>query len=194
MLNIAIHNLHPGLELTSPVYFSTGTTCHVFPNHETDTGTTANASFEIGSKQKDFKGVLLYKLRRKYANRTKNWSNSRAISIKRTRSIYLSVFWNIFGIEGYYHGFYVCLIECDNDFTWDEDKLWALRYQYMNQINEDYNYLAIMWLMSDGALIRTRQEIIYGSDCKLDIIIFEGSGKHNVAKPIRIVPEGSVLS
>jgi hypothetical protein len=61
-LNITIHNQYPSLELTSPVYFSTGTTCHASPSQKTDIGATVDISFGIDPKQEDFKCALLYKL------------------------------------------------------------------------------------------------------------------------------------
>jgi Zn finger protein HypA/HybF involved in hydrogenase expression len=58
-LNITIHNQYPSSELISPVYFSTGTTCHVSPSQKTNTGTTMEASFGIVSKQTVFEGATL---------------------------------------------------------------------------------------------------------------------------------------
>jgi hypothetical protein len=46
-LKITIHNQYQNLELTAPVYFSTGTTCHVSPGQQTNAGATMEASFGI---------------------------------------------------------------------------------------------------------------------------------------------------
>jgi hypothetical protein len=193
MLNITIHNQYPGLKLTSPVYFSTGTTCRVFSNQKTDIGTIARASFGIGSRQKEFKGALLYRLQRKYANRTNNRSNGRTKPIEKTRNTHFLVAWDIFNTEDQYHGFYVFPIECPDDFTWDGDKLWKLRYQYMDQISENYEYTSIPWLINDSTMIRTRYDISYGSDYKLDVFIYEETGKYSMDGPMKFAPERLVL-
>jgi hypothetical protein len=86
------------------------------------------------------------------------------------------------------------LIECPDGLNWDEDKLLTLRHQYMDRICENYNYITIPWLMDDSAVIRTRQNITYGSNCKLDIVISEGSVKYSMEKPMKIYLERSVLS
>jgi hypothetical protein len=189
MLNIAIHNLHPGLELTSPVYFSTGTTCYVSPSQQTDIGAAIKASFGIGFKQEEFRGALLYKLQRKYANRTNNPPNSCTTPVKdTTTNIYLLVLWNIPDI-GYHHSSCACLLECTDDLIWDEDKLWALHHQYNDQFYKNYESRIIPWLMNDGMVIKTAPDIAYGPDCKLDVVVSEGTGKYNMYKPMKIDSE-----
>jgi hypothetical protein len=48
--------------------------------------------------------------------------------------------------------------------------------------------------MDEGAVMKTRRGITYGSNCKLDIIISEGNREHDMEEPIRINPERLVLS
>jgi hypothetical protein len=189
-LNVTIHNLYPGLELTSPVYFSNGTTCHVFPNQQTDTGSAMEANFGIGYKQEDFKAVLLYKLQRKYTTKTDDQSSSSIASIENT-NIYLLVVWNV---EDERDSFYACLIECPvDDFTWNEDKLWALHRQYNDRFLKNYNYKTVTWLMHNDTMIKTRCNATYGSDYKLDIAISEETGSYNMDEPIQIDPKRLVL-
>jgi hypothetical protein len=191
-LNITIYNLYPGLELISPVYYSNGTTYCVSSSQKTDTGTTIEASFGIDSKQEDFKGALLYKLQRKYATRTDNQPNNIIASAEDvTTSVHLLVVWNI---RDYDHGFRVCLIEYADDFTWDEDKLWALYRKYNDQIYVDCNSNIITWVTCDGTAVKTRRNAVYGSEYKLNIIISEGTGLYNIKEPMKINPKRSVLS
>jgi hypothetical protein len=191
-LNITISNLHPDLELTSPVYFSNGTICHVSPSQKTDIDTVMKYSFETAFKQEDFKGILLYKLQGKYVNRTDNQPNSSTESIESTTTnVYLLAIWDI---KNYDHGFHVCLMECVDDFTWDEDKLWALHDQYKYQFPKDYTFNISTWLMNDNTMMKIRHDVTYGSDYKLDIVISEGTEKYNMDKPVEIVPERLVLS
>jgi hypothetical protein len=165
-LNITIHNQYPSLELTSPVYFSTGTTYHVSPSQQTNINTIMKASFGIDSKQEDFKCALLYKLQRKHTNRTNNQPNGNAASIEDiATNIHFLVFWNV---KDYDHKFCVCLIEFTSDFTWDEDKLWTLYDDYNNRFCEDYKSNVITWSMNDGSVMRTQSEVTYGSDYKLN--------------------------
>jgi hypothetical protein len=147
-------NLHLGLELVSPVYYSNGTICRVSPSQQIE-------------------GALLYKLQRKYADETDNQPNSSTVSIEdATKNTYLLVVWDIGHVQ---HNFYVRLIECASDFTWDQDKLWALHWDCNDEIYVDYGSDAITWLMHDSAMLKTRCDIIYGSDYKLDIVIYEGT-------------------
>jgi hypothetical protein len=185
-LNITIRNLYPGLELMSPVYFSNGTTCHVSHSQQTDTSNPIEASFGIDSRQGDFKAVLLYKLQRKYITKTDDRSGSSIASIENT-NIYLLVVWNV---ENERDEFYACLIECPaDDFTWNEDKLWALHRQYNDQFLKNYKYKTISWLMYGDTVIETRCSATYGLDYKLDIAISEETGKYNMDEPIQIDPK-----
>jgi hypothetical protein len=70
-LNISIHNLHPSLELSSPIYCNNGTTCHVSSSQQIDACNTTVTCFGIDSEE-TLKSALLYKLQRKYATRTGN--------------------------------------------------------------------------------------------------------------------------
>jgi hypothetical protein len=154
MLCINICNLYPSLELTSPVYFS-NSTCHVSPSQQTYIG-TASASFGIDSNQKAVKGALLYKLQRKCATRAGKKSSSTAFIENTATNMYLLVVWNV---ENYVRRLYVCLLECTDDFTWDEDKLWALHHQYNDQFRKDYDYLTNTWLIRGGPGMETRRNM-----------------------------------
>jgi hypothetical protein len=190
-LNITVHNLYAGLGLASPVYFSNDKICHVFPNHQTDTGTITEASFGIDSKNIYFKGALLYKLWRKCATKTDNQPNSSTASIEdTTTNIYLLVSWNYY----HYYKFYACLIECTDDFTWDEDKLWTLYKEYHEQFHKDYKPIVNTWLIYDGAVMKMKFNITYGSNYKFNIVISEETRKYNVKDPIPIDPKRLVLS
>jgi hypothetical protein len=190
-LNINIHNLYPDVELISPVYCGNGVTCHTPSSRQTDTGTIVEASFGIDFRQKDIKAALLYKLQRKHTAKTGNHSNSSIASIEDTAtSIYLLVVWNVTNER---IDFPVCLLECTDDFTWDEDKLWALCHQYNVHLYENYDYRVIMWLMHGDTVMKIRRDVIYGSNCKLDIVISEGTGKYSMERPMKIDPKRLVL-
>jgi hypothetical protein len=75
-LNITIRNQYSGLELTSPVYCSKNATCRVSPSQQIVTGSIMEASFGIVTMRKNFKGALLYKLRREHTTETSNQPNS----------------------------------------------------------------------------------------------------------------------
>jgi hypothetical protein len=190
-LNITIHNLYPSLKLTSPVYFSTDT-CHTSLIQQTNADNTLKASFGIDSDQKKPKGALLYKLQRKHANKTGNYYNNSTSSIKDiTTNIHLLVIWNV---KNYNHRFCVSLIECAGEFAWNEDKLWELYRKHSNQVYENYKSDIVTWLLSDGAVLKTKLDVTYGSDCKLDIVISKGTGKDEMSEPIQIDPKRLVLS
>jgi hypothetical protein len=202
-LNINIYNQHPSLELTSPVYFCDGTACHVPPTQEPDTVVVMGASFGIGSKQENVHAAFLYKLQddysgltlkaqRKIAKRTDNQLNSSAASTNDTTpNTYLLV---ICYIGWHEYGFYACLIECANDYTWDENKLWLFYREYRKKICKNCKDKINTWLMNDGTLIKTKLDVSYGSDYKLNIVISDGTGIHNMKKPLQFDLERLVLS
>jgi hypothetical protein len=141
-------------------------------------------SFGLDSKQEIFKGALLYKLQRKHAARTDRQPNNSVASIEdTTTNMYLLVFWNI---GGYFNTFRVCPIECTDDFTWDEDKLWVLCHQYKDQLLKDYKSRTITWLTHSGSIMKIRRDIIFRSDYKLDIVISEGIAEYSIEKPMKI--------
>jgi hypothetical protein len=184
-LNITIYNLYPGLELTTPVYYSNGTICDVSPSQQTDTGTIIEACFGIGFKQKDFKSALLYRLQRKYVTKTDNLSNIFNVFTK-DAAMYLLI---ICDIQDYDHRFRVCLIECTNGINWDEDMLWALYWEYNNQFNEFCDSNIITWLIHGNAAIETRFDVIYEQEYKLGVVLSEETTKYFMEEPIKIDPK-----
>jgi hypothetical protein len=191
-LNIAVCNLYPDLELTSPVYFNDCTSCHAPPSRQIDTGNTIEASFGIGPKHDSSKGALLYRLQRKHNNGTGNQPNtSTAPMDNTTTNIYLLAIWDI---RWYRYGFYVCLLECDSDFTWDEDKLWILHKKCRVFIHHHYESNINTWLMHGSEVMKTKLDVTYGSDYKLNIIISKGARKHKVMRPMKIDPKALLSS
>jgi hypothetical protein len=189
-LNITIHNQYPNLELTSPVYFSTGTICHVSPNQQVNTSGIMEASFEIDSNQRGFEGALLYKLQKKHTAGTDNQSNGSTTPIEdAAANIYLLVSWNY----DYDHKFYACLIRCSNNFTWNEAKLGSSHREYTYKFHWGHKPVIMAWLVYDGAVMKTKLDIIYESGYKLDIIISEEVEKYNMEGPMRLVLSLSML-
>jgi hypothetical protein len=191
-LRVNICNLCPSLELTSPVYFSNATAYCASPSQQTRSNIIF-VSFRIAPDQKDVKGVLLYKLRRKYTTRTDNHLNNSTKSIENTATnLYLLAVWDI---EDDKHTFYVCLLECPADFTWDEDKLWALYSQYNDQFCKDYkDYMRATWSMHGDKVMKTERDIIYGSDYELNIVLSEETRSCFTKEPVKIDPKRLVLS
>jgi hypothetical protein len=191
-MNITIHNQYPNLELTSPVYYSNGTTCHVSHSQQVDTGNIMKASFGIGFRQKYFKSVLLCRLQIRYASRAGNQLNSSIASINDTATnVYLLV---VLDAGNYDQIFYTYLIECADDFSWDEDKLWMLHRKYNFRVCKNYKSNIITWLMHGSVVMKIRRDVTYGSDYKLNVFITEGAGSYNVESPVKIELKGLVLS
>jgi hypothetical protein len=178
-LHIAIHILHPDLELTSPVYFSTDATYCVSPSQQIDTGTIMEAIFGMDSMQKDFKGVLLYKLQRRHTTKTGNHPNNDTVKA----NLHLLVAWDI---ENYDYRFCVRLIEYTDNFIWDEDKLLALYRKYNDMFYIDYKSNIVTWLMHDGTIMETKRNVTYGLEYKLDIIIHEGTRQYSMRRPMEL--------
>jgi hypothetical protein len=186
-LHINICNLHPSIELTSPVYCS-NSTCHVPPSQQTYVG-TASTSFGIDHNQKVIEGVLLYKLRRKYTTRTDNYLNNVTAPIKDTNT-YLLAIWNI---KDDYHSFSACLIEFTDDLTLNEDKLWALYQEHCYVFYWFPPDLSSSWLLYGDSAMKITCYMTYRSDYKLDIIISEGTREYFIMEPKKINPKRLVL-
>jgi hypothetical protein len=191
-LRITVHIQYPGLELTSPAYCSTRTTtCYVSPSQQTATGTIIAASFGMDSKCDFFEGALIYKLQRKHATGTDNRPNNSVAAVNNTATnTYLLV---ALEVRDDYHGFCVCLIESTYNFILDISKLWALYREYNFVSKMHYKSNLITWLIHGNIVIKTEFDATYGLDCKLNIVISEGSWKHDILKPIKIDPQRSVL-
>jgi hypothetical protein len=189
-LNITIHNQYPGLELTSPVYYSNGTTCYVPPSQQIDTGSIMEARFGIDAKQGGLNGALLYKLQRKYTTKTGKQSNSNTASIKNTATnLYLFVAWN----ENYCNTFRTYVIECPEEVTMDEDKLWSFYWDGTDAFRDAIELFVTTWLIDDSAVMKIRCYLTYGSDYRLDIVISEGTGKYSTNMPMKLDPRRLVL-
>jgi hypothetical protein len=170
-LNIAIYSQYSGLELTSPVYFSTGA-CHVSLSQKTNAVNALEVSSGIDSDQKDLKGALLYKLQIKHANRADNqFDNSITPNKNIEKSIHLFVFWNV-GDHDY--EFRVCLIEFDNEFTWNEDKLRKLYDKNRDQLKKYNGIISSTWITGNNMILKTSSRINYlEENSELNITISE---------------------
>jgi hypothetical protein len=134
---------------------------------------------------------LLHKLQRKYAIRTDSQSNDGTASVENTTTnMYFLAVWDA---KDHHYKFNACLIECINNFAWDEDKLWTLYKEYNDKFREDYNYGTITWLMHGNVVMKTRLEVTYGTDYKIDIVISEGTESHDKKEPVKIDPKRLVL-
>jgi hypothetical protein len=148
------------------------------------------ASFRIDNRS-EFKGLLIYKLQRKYIARTDNRFNDSTISIVDTATnLYLLVVWDA---ECHFRSSRVYLIEYANDFTWNEDELWAFYRDYKHELFMRYRYGTVTWLTNSGAVVRTRLDITHGSDYKLDIILSEGTRKYSMEETIKFGLERLVM-
>jgi hypothetical protein len=177
--------------LTSPVYYSNGTTFYASPSQQIDNGTTIEASFGADPKQYCFEGAILYKLQRKHTTRIDNQLNSNTTFIEEmATNVHLLVVWDV---EYNNRKFRVWLIEYADKFIWDEVKLLGLYKKYNEQFF-DYIPDITTWLIYDDAVMKTKLDVTYGSDYKLDITISEETGSYNVERPIEVDPKRLVLS
>jgi hypothetical protein len=176
-LHITIRNQYPGLALIPPVYFNHGTTYCIAPSQKANTGDTIEASFGIDAEQRN-EGALLYKLEMKNVTKIEHQPNMNPSCIDDIApNVYLSVDWNI---KDGQHQFRVYLVESNAGFILDEDVLWALYKKCDDVCDEPCGANSVIWLTHGGAVIKTRFDIIYGSDYKLDIMIYKGAWKYNM--------------
>jgi hypothetical protein len=138
-MNVIINNQCPNIELTSPVYFTKDTTCHIQFPQQMNSDSSVKVGFRTSINENMFGGVLLYHLQRK---------EDKSISVQ------LLVIWRCESDELYS---YTWLIEHESTLVWNKDKLKILydRYNIRYDTHEK-------WLLDDGTELETKCELTHG--------------------------------
>jgi hypothetical protein len=140
------------IELASPVHFIKGATYHVQFPQQMNSKRIMEAYFITGISEDTFGGALLYHLQVK---------GDTSISTQ------LLVIWGQKHDKIYS---YVWLIEHENTFAWDKDKLERLYNVYYSRYDIDFN--TERWLLNDNTILETVNEISHGG-FKMKVIIRE---------------------
>jgi hypothetical protein len=178
-ISLNIYNARQGINLTSPVYFMHGGKWHVVPRQKIDVNSVMRNHIEFDSGQDILEGALVYKIQRKYAESDESVQDE-------SRSIHLLVAWR----GEYTKGLYVrvFLVEHDNEFNWDEDKLRRLYQKYWYPLDAWVDFIGNNWLLDDTAVLTARVDVMNGG-YKGDIVIYERKGVTVIERPLWIDAE-----
>jgi hypothetical protein len=146
-IDMTINNQCTSIELSSPVYFTKGATCHIPFLQPVNSKSIMKIKFVTGVDRDTFGGALLYRLQ---------WKGDVPTSTQ------LLVIWGCRSNKTYFHALYlhVWLIEHENTFVWDKDKLEMLYDEY-----DDHWYTKSdlgIWLLNDNIELKTNCKALHG--------------------------------
>jgi hypothetical protein len=185
VMDVAVHNQYPDIELASPVYFCNRGVYNEYPVERTDIGAMLKIDFSFGLDKLPG-GILMYEVRRKGNTESDHQSSTDATSIEGVedtpKTMRLLVVWKIehFG-EARAH---IVLVEHDKELEWDEDRLSELHQKCWYSLNAWIDPARNNWLLDDGAVLETTSKVMNGG-YRWDIFISEGDIV-NVRKPLWI--------
>jgi hypothetical protein len=172
LLSLNIHNQCEDIHLSSPVYFIHGGKWRVLPDQEIVFNAVMQNCLEFDSGQNILNGVLVYKIQRQH-------TKSNKLIQSESKCIQLLVAWHVDHTEKLCVR--VLLVEHDEEFNWDEDKLRLLHQKCWHLLDTLVKPIGSNWLLRDTTLLATTAETMndgYG----WDIFISEGM-KDNVRRP-----------
>jgi hypothetical protein len=182
-IDVTIHNQCQDLEISPPIYFSTGAEGYIFPEQQTIIGAILKASFRIGFDQGPFKGALLCTLKKEFDPGLSFMFDNCAKSTQDTATnVQLLIAWSS---EYSTLQCAIQLIEHPGVFMWSDAKLCSFYHQHP-KIFSHHNSGTTTWLLNDDTIIETSFKKIQGSDYKLHITISEGTRKSEMRKPLKV--------
>jgi hypothetical protein len=144
-----------------------------------DVDTVTRNHIELDFGQDILEGALAYKIQRQYAK-----SNSYAQD--ESKSIQLLVAWHVEYTKGL--DVRALLVEYDEKFNWDEDKLGKLYQKYWHPLDVWSKLIKCNWLLNDAKLL-TITAIVMNGGYRCDIFISEERTYNRTMKPLWIDTE-----
>jgi hypothetical protein len=192
-MDVAVHNLHPDIELISPVYFCSCEKYDEYLVKRTDVGVMMKIGFRFDLGQDRFGGILVYEVQRK--GNTKSDHQPRADTTSAvvvgdtSKMMRILVAWKIEGLKE--PRVYIVLVEYDSELVLNEDKL-ARSYDKINDQLLRYDFSKSTWLVCDSIALMATCEVVWEEGFELKIIISEGVEDKNIMNPMRIDSERQV--
>jgi hypothetical protein len=167
------------INLISPVYFIHGGKWHVVPDPRIDVMVAMQNRLEFNSGQNILEGALVYEIQRKN-------TGSGGFIQNESRSIQLLVAWHI----EYTKGLEVraLLVEHDNNFNWDEDKLRRLYQTCWHPLDAWGDFITSDWLLND-AIVLAAAVYVRNGGYRWDIVICEREGTAAIERPLWVDAE-----
>jgi hypothetical protein len=185
-MKVNIHNQCSNTKLVSPIYFGNGVVHPKLSDRRIDIGTRRKACFEINATQNEFKGVFLFKLKKK--NRLSIYSSNlfkrRKYSNSKAKCVQMLIAWKVKNSKLF---LYVALVKHPKGFTWNEDYLKKLYDKNHDWLKEYNSARSDTWLMDGDIVLKTTvsvrdlKEII-----ELNISISKGEKSNFDMKPLDV--------
>jgi hypothetical protein len=188
---MTVHNRYSDIELVSPVYFCNGGIYYEYPVKKTYASAVMKIGFSFDPDQDEFRGILMYEMRRKGNTRSNHQSSTDTIYTKvieeASKMMRLLVTWKI--ERSGEPKVNIILAEYDSMFAISEDKLAYLYDKINDQFARRYSSLGYTWLMYDNTMWVVTYEIVQKAAFELKITISEGARNQVTLRPICIEPE-----
>jgi hypothetical protein len=188
---MTVHNRYSDIELVSPVYFCNGGIYYEYPVRKTYASAVMKIGFSFDPDQDEFRGILMYEMRRKGNTRSNHQSSTDTIYTKvieeASKMMRLLVTWKI--ERSGEHKVNIILAEYDSMFAISKDKLAYLYDKINDQFARRYSSLVYTWLMYDNTMWVVTYEIVQKAAFELKMTISEGAGNQVTLRPICIEPE-----
>jgi hypothetical protein len=179
-MKVNIHNQCSGFKLLYPRYFSSGADWYECSGRRIDVGSMMSSDFE--PLLTTFGGVLTYMLQKE------DVSSSDQPELSYIR---LFVVWKSEGYRNFRA--FVRLIEYDEKFCWNIDRLKECYQRYTSQLSTYAGPVRDTWLVHGVTVLITGLELDFTQrDGVLNITISEGSENEHARRPERIDPERCV--
>jgi hypothetical protein len=190
-MTMTIHNQYPDIELVSPVYFCNRGKRYKYRVKRVHDNTVTKIGFRFDLDQDEYGGILMYTIRRKSNTRSDHQSSIDPIYAKvieeASKMTRLLIIWKNKHLGPKVN---ITLVECDNKFSLNEDKLVRL-YENVNDIPSDYNPSS--WLVCNNTALRATHEVVRKMGLETKITISQELRNWGLTKPMWIDPERQVL-
>jgi hypothetical protein len=177
-VSLSIHNQYQDINLISPVYFTHDGKWNTAPDQEINVNAVMRNLLEVDPGQNILEGALVYRIQKKHVKSDKSAQYE-------LKCIQLLVAWRI----EYTRELRVraLLVEHDNEFNWDEDKLKKLHQKYWRLLKTRVDPIENNWLLHDTTVLKTTIKVVNGG-YRWDIFISEGA-EDNIERPLWIDAE-----
>jgi hypothetical protein len=195
IMNVTVYNQYLDIELASPVYFCNRGTYYECSVERTDVGTIMKISFRLDLDQDEPGGILMYAVQRKGNAGSDHQSSIDTVYAKvieeASKMMRLLITWKIKHLEE--PKVNVILVEYDNKFVLNEDKLARLYGKVDDIFSQCSNLSRRTWSMCDNTVLIpnvTMQK--EGFESKMTIS--QGIRNTDTIRPMRIDPKRQVPS
>jgi hypothetical protein len=194
VIDVTVHNQYPNIDLVSPIYFCNCGIYNEYPVERTDDGAIMKVDFRFDLEQNGSGGILAYEVQRKGNIGSDHQPSTDTTSTETvedtSKMMRFLMAWEIERLrEPKVH---IMLIEYDNEFALNEDKLAQLYGKIDDQLSRRYRASKSTWLVSDNTVMEAKYETVQKGGPKLKITISKGAKEEDTKSTLWIDSERQV--